>query len=119
MGSWNKGNMQLKFSKKSLNKERASSFGGRGLKTLRTKMSPKISGFQYCHLVSSSLTAFWMVSWNDVSPVFSLTHSMPLLEKIEKAEDDPEAQSGRHDTDNREGVEPLTYISGLADIICD
>lgn len=81
--------MQLKFSKKSLNNERASFLGGKGLKTRRTKMSPKISGFQYCHLFSSSLTAFWMVSWNEVSPVFSLTHSMPLLEKIENADDEP------------------------------
>lgn len=30
------------------------------------------------------------MSWNEVSPVFSLTHCMPFGENIEKPEDDPD-----------------------------
>ncbi len=80
--------MQLKFSKKSLSKDSASSFGGRGLKTRLMKRSLKISGFQYIHLLSSTEEEEIM-SWKDESPVFSLTHWMPLGEKIEKPDDDP------------------------------
>ena len=66
----------------------ASSLHGRGLKTRRRKISPKTSGFQWIHLCSCSCAAE-MDSWKDVSPVFSLTHWMPLGEKIEKPDDEP------------------------------
>jgi hypothetical protein len=88
VGSWKRGNMQLKFSKKSLSKDNASSFGGSALKTLLMKRSLKISGFQYIHLLSS-VEDDKIISWKDESPVFSLTHWMPLGEKIEKPDDDP------------------------------
>jgi hypothetical protein len=51
-------------------------------------MSPKISGFQYIHLLSST-EADEIMSWKDVSPVFSLTHAIPFGEKIEKPDDEP------------------------------
>ena len=105
--------MQLKFSKKSRNSERASSLGGRGLKTLRKKMSPKMSGFQYMILLSS-LIAFVIVSWKDVSPVFSLTHSMPFLEKIDRAEEEPRYQSAIGIS--RVATRP-TNISGLPTVV--
>ena len=66
----------------------ASSRGGRGLYTRRTNMSLKISGFQYIHLLSSTV-ACEIISWKELSPVFSLTHWMPLGENIENPEDDP------------------------------
>ena len=80
--------MQLKFSKKSFSSDKASSLGGKGLKTRRTNMSLKISGFQYTHLWSSAVLAV-IISWNDESPVFSLTHCIPRGEKMENPEEDP------------------------------
>lgn len=81
--------MQLKFSKKSRKRDMASSLGGSGLKTRRAKISLKISGFQYIHLLSSTY-ADEIISWKEESPVFSLTHWIPLGEKIENPEDEPE-----------------------------
>ena len=88
VGWWNRGNMQLKFSKKSLRRERASCLGGNCLKTRRAKMAPKTSGFQYIHLLSSTAEDDSM-SWKDLSPVLPLTHCIPLGEKIENPEEDP------------------------------
>src|SRR5579862_5650685 len=81
--------MQLKFSKKSFNSERASSLGGNGLKTVRRNRSPKISGFQCANLLSSSEVVEDIISWKDVSPVFSFTHCMPFGEKMENPDDEP------------------------------
>jgi hypothetical protein len=51
-------------------------------------MSLKISGFQYIHLLSSTV-ACEIISSKELSPVFSLTHCIPLGENIENPEDDP------------------------------
>src|SRR5271163_2542114 len=60
-------------------------------------MSLKISGFQYIHLLSS--TVEWeIISWNELSPVFSLTHWIPFGEKIEKPDEDPAAYLVRCNT---------------------
>lgn len=80
--------MQLKFSKKSVNKDKHSYFGGKGRNTRRSKISEKTSGFQYIHLFSST-EASDIISWNELSPVFSFTHCIPLGENIEKPDDDP------------------------------
>ena len=88
MGSWNKGNKQLKLSKKSRKSERASSLGGRGLNTRRANISLKISGFQNIHLLSS-IYADCIMSWKEESPVLSLTHWIPLGENIENPDEDP------------------------------
>ena len=80
--------MQLKFSKKSLSNEKASIFGGNWRKTLLWKRSEKISGFQYCHLLSST-EADVIISWKEESPVFSFTHCIPLGENIEKPDEEP------------------------------
>ena len=88
VGSWKSGNMQLKFSKKSFNNERASSLCGKDTNVRRTKMSPKISGFQCTHLLSST-AAEEIISWKELSPVFSFTHCIPFGEKMENPDDDP------------------------------
>ncbi len=80
--------MQLKFSKKSFNNERASSRGGNGMNVRRRNISLKISGFQYTHLLSST-AAVDIISWKELSPVFSLTHSIPLGEKMENPDEEP------------------------------
>lgn len=80
--------MQLKFSKKSFIRDRHSLFGGSRLKMRRWKRSPNTSGFQYIHLFSST-DAEDIISWNEESPVFSLTHWIPLGEKIENPDEDP------------------------------
>lgn len=92
VGWWKSGNMQLKFSKKSFRRERHSFFGGSRLKIRRSKRSPKTSGFQYIHLFSST-DAEDIISWNDESPVFSLTHEIPFGEKIENPDDEPTSVS--------------------------
>ena len=107
--------MQLKFSKKSLSNEKASSFGGRGLKTRLMKRSLKISGFQYIHLLSST-DEDEIMSWKEESPVFSLTHWIPLGEKIEKPDDDPICGESIHTAKART---EHTNISGFAAIVCD
>lgn len=66
-----------------------------GINVRRANMSLKISGLQYTHLVSST-AAFAIISWNELSPVFSLIHWIPLGEKIEKPEEEPEGVSKRH-----------------------
>ena len=81
--------MQLKFSKKSFSNEKASIFEGSWRKIRLWKRSVKISGFQYCHLFSST-EADVIISWNEESPVFSLTHCMPFGEKIEKPDEEPD-----------------------------
>lgn len=80
--------MQLKFSKKSFKRDKASGFAGRGRKMGRRNRSPKTSGFQFVHLWSSTETSD-IVRWKDRSPVLLLTHSIPLGEKIEKPEEEP------------------------------
>lgn len=80
--------MQLKFSKKSLRRDKASGFEGKGRKIWRRNRSPKTSGFQLVHLWSSTETSD-MVRWKDWSPVLVLTHWIPLGEKMEKPDDDP------------------------------
>src|SRR5580692_9229666 len=91
VGSWKSGNMQLKFSKKSLSRDSASILGGSGRYTLRWKMSRNTSGFHCTHLFSS-LEVVVTISWNERSPVFSLTHWMPLGEKSEYPEEEPDDQ---------------------------
>jgi len=81
--------MQLKFSKKSFSKETHSFFGGSGLNIRRWNRSENTSGFQYIHLFSST-EAEEIISWNEESPVFSLTHWIPFGENIENPDDDPE-----------------------------
>ena len=54
-------------------------------------MSPKTSGFQYIHLLSST-EADEIISWKEESPVFSLTHWIPFGENMENPEDDPESR---------------------------
>lgn len=88
VGSWKSGNMQLKFSKKSLSKESASCSGGSGMNALISNRSLKTSGFQKFHL-TSFISAEAIISSNELSPVFSLTHCIPLGEKMEKPEEDP------------------------------
>ncbi len=82
--------MQLKFSKKSVRRERHSAFGGSGRNILLSNKSPKTSGFQYAHLFSST-DADEIISWNDESPVFSFTHCIPFGEKMENPDEDPTA----------------------------
>jgi hypothetical protein len=88
VASWNNGHMQLKCVKKSWSNDNASALDGRGLYTRRWNMSPKTSGLHWIHLLSS-IEVWVTISWNDLSPVFSLTHWTPFGEKIEKPEEDP------------------------------
>lgn len=80
--------MQLKLSKKSRQSDSASCCGGSGIKVRRANMSLNISGLQYTHLVSST-AALDIMSWKELSPVFSLIHCMPFGEKMENPEDEP------------------------------
>lgn len=92
VGSWNSGNMRLKLSKKSLQRDSASCFGGSDMYVRRANMSLKISGLQYTHFVSSA-AAFDIMSWKELSPVFSLIHDTPLGENIENPDDEPDTMS--------------------------
>ena len=77
-------------------------------------MSLKISGFQYIHLLSSTVE-LEIISWNELSPVFSLTHCIPFGEKIENPEEDP--MGGLALCDNSSTVW-LTNIPCLPAIVC-
>lgn len=78
-------------------------------------MSLKISGFQYIHLLSSTV-AWEIISWNELSPVFSLTHWIPFGEKIEKPDEDPGPYLVR--CKNGTAIRP-TDVSRLPAIVCD
>lgn len=84
--------MQLKFSKKSLRRDKHSFFGGSRLKIRRSKRSPKTSGFQYIHLFSST-DADDIICWKEESPVFSLTQEIPFGEKMENPDEEPSSVS--------------------------
>jgi len=88
VGWWKSGNMQLKFSKKSLRRERHSFLGGNGRNIRLSNRSENTSGFQYAHLLSST-EADDIISRNEESPVFSFTHCMPLGEKMENPDEEP------------------------------
>ncbi len=72
----------------------ASCLDGRGRNTGRLNKSDKTSGFQFVHLWSSMETSE-IICWKELSPVLSLTHWIPLGEKMENPDEEP--ISGRLD----------------------
>lgn len=106
--------MRLKLSKKSLQRESASCLGGRGMNVRRANKSLKISGRQYTHFVSSA-AAVKIISWKELSPVFSLIHCMPFGEKMENPDDEPRAISSGLGSGSR-GM-PLTDVSSFSIVI--
>ena len=85
------------------------------MKTRLMKRSLNISGFQYIHLLSST-DEDEIMSWNDESPVFSLTHWIPLGEKIEKPDDEPNSSQLLQDVG---ATIYSTDVSGFTTIIRD
>src|SRR5882724_9522959 len=74
-------------------------------------MSRNTSGFHWTHLFSS-LEVVVTMSWNDRSPVFSLTQVMPLGEKSEYPEDEPDDQRRTRQWDR------FTNVAGVAVVVC-